>query len=382
MNRKALPTKYAAVLSAVKGLGPKRIATLRENLQEKQVDISELWTSNRFMDWKAVGITPHQFAQIQRFQKRFTPEDYLGWLNAQQIQVLGTDDIYYPKLLKEIDSKPQVIYAKGSLEVLNQPPIAVVGTRHVSGYGRSVCQQIVGDLVALGAMIVSGFMYGVDTCAHKSALGNNGQTVGVLGFGFDYLTPRSNRSLFREMLRRGQVFITEYPPWVRPARWTFPARNRIVAGMSMGVVVVEAAQKSGSRITAQYGVDYDRGVFAIPGPMKSIYSQGTKLLINDGAKLVTSGREIFEEIRGLRMHWQEVTDTLTMNKTKKQEKNEQLVSSNPNEQKIYDLLQKEPLFFAQIEERLGFSSSELMQNLSTLELAGRITLESGAWRVS
>lgn len=207
-------------------------------------------------------------------------------------------DPRYPRLLKEIPDPPETLYIEGKLNFNARPAIAVVGTRKITPYGREMARRFTQELVRKGFLIVSGFMYGVDAVAHRTALELSGPTVGVLGFGFDYMYPKEHRSLAREMIERGNALITEYPPSVSPRPFNFPARNRIVSGMCLGVLVIEAAPKSGSKITAACAANQGREVFAVPGPVGSVYSEGTKELINLGAKLVTSVDDILAEIPG------------------------------------------------------------------------------------
>lgn len=174
--------------------------------------------------------------------------------------------------------------------------IAVVGTRHVTDYGRKVTYSLARDLATAGFTIVSGFMYGVDAIAHGAAIDAGGKTIGVLGFGFDYMYPKSHASLAKRMLETGNTLVTEFEPEVPAMPQNFPRRNRIVSGLCLGVVVTEAAKNSGSMITARLAVEQGREVFAVPGPIDSLYSEGTKELINLGAKLVTNVSDIVDEL--------------------------------------------------------------------------------------
>lgn len=212
-----------------------------------------------------------------------------------QITIVKLGDADYPVLLAEISDPPAVLYIKGKLNAL-APMIGVVGTRHVTEYGRRVTKGFTRALVRYGFTIVSGFMYGVDACAHSAAIESGGTTVGVLGFGFEYMYPKSHLSLVQQMTTAGNCLITEYAPWEPPRSANFPRRNRIVAGMSLGILVTEAASRSGSRITARLAADQGRGVFAVSGPIDSPFSEGTKDLVNLGAKLVTKAQDILDEL--------------------------------------------------------------------------------------
>lgn len=237
---------------------------------------------------------------ISHFVSRFLSALYSRGMHEihSPITTIKTNDERYPHLLSQIDDPPTILYVKGNLELNAGPAIAVVGTRRITPYGLEATKFFTRGLVKMGFTIVSGFMYGVDAQAHISALEVGGRTIGVLGFGFDYMYPASHRSLAARMLSEGQTLISEYPPQTKPHPKNFPARNRIVSGMSLGVLVIEAAPKSGSKITARLAAEQGREVFAVPGPFSSVYSEGTKELVNLGAKLVTCVDDIMDELKG------------------------------------------------------------------------------------
>ena len=199
--------------------------------------------------------------------------------------------------MQNIADPPSALFVKGKLPPQSLPLIAVVGTRKVTDYGREVTTLLTKQLVAAGFGIVSGFMYGVDAIAHQTAIEAGGITIGVLGFGFDHMFPKSHIRLANEVLNHNGCLLTEFPSWQPPLPQNFPLRNRIVSGMSVGVLVTEAASKSGSLITARLAAEQGREVFAVPGPITSEFCNGTKNLINLGAKLVTNVDDILEELR-------------------------------------------------------------------------------------
>ena len=211
---------------------------------------------------------------------------------------LTIKDSNYPKLLREISSPPPVLYVNTSRpleELFKNPAIAVVGTREITYYGRTVTQEITRDLVKRGIMIVSGLARGVDICAHTTALESNGLTIAVLGSGLDCVYPAEHQRIAKIISENGAV-ISEFPLGTRPNSPNFPRRNRIISGLSLGVVVTQAAERSGTMITASFAADQGREVFAVPGPITSPYSRGTAVLINKGAKLVTNVNDILEEL--------------------------------------------------------------------------------------
>jgi DNA processing protein len=207
---------------------------------------------------------------------------------------LCLEDPDYPSLLKEISDPPHVLYAQGNIELLNSFSVAMVGSRAATAYGKRAAFTLARDLVKAGATVVSGLAMGVDSEAHRGALSELGATIGVLGCGLDVTYPRQNANLYEEIRKKG-LLLTEYPLGTRPDAFRFPARNRIIAGLSRGVVVVEAAKKSGSLITAEMALEEGREVFAVPGQIDSFKSSGAHWLLQQGAKLVQSADDILVE---------------------------------------------------------------------------------------
>jgi DNA processing protein len=208
--------------------------------------------------------------------------------------IIPTDDRYPPKL-KEISDPPVLLYVVGNVHLLKKCCIAVVGSRASTSYGSRVAHTLASRLSACGVTVVSGLALGIDTEAHRGALAAGGNTVAVLGCGLDVIYPRQNRQLFEKIAANGAI-VSEYPLGTAPEGFRFPARNRIIAGLSSGVVVVEAARKSGSLITAQLAIDEGRDVYAVPGQVDSYKSEGTHWLLQQGAKLVQSEKDILEDL--------------------------------------------------------------------------------------
>lgn len=358
-------------LLAVNGIGRKTFVNISKRVVDLNVSWDDFWRKKPAQIWQQCGLNSRQQQGLKRFKKRFTPEAYIGWIEEQSIDLITNEDKRYPKYLQKIDDKPLVLYAKGSLLGVNQRPIAVVGTRRISGYGRLVCERIIPELVASQATIISGFMYGVDTYAHQQALLHNGYTVGVLGYGFNHLYPVENKNFFAEMLAQGNGFITEYAPWITGQKGNFPERNRIVAGMSLATVVIEAAQRSGSHITARFAGEYGRGVCAVPGSITNPYSEGTKWLINQGARLVSSGREILEEAGVFGSGWSKIIpDEVDVN---------QLSFSDAMQQRIYQYLLNQPLSTDDLAKQLKIAIPDLNMALSLLELEGHLQKQNEIW---
>ncbi len=219
----------------------------------------------------------------------------LNELQQQAISWITFLDPEYPPLLKEISSPPIVLYYQGDRSLLQTPSLGVVGTRKASSYGEQVINVFIPGLVTAGLTIISGFQKGIDTLAHTKTIQSEGKTIAVLGTGIDLDYPNGNRKL-KEQIKSTGLILSEYPPGTPPLKQNFPRRNRIISGLSFGVLVVEAARKSGSLITANFAVEQNREVFAIPGSIISPLSEGPHYLIEQGARLVYSPIQIYESI--------------------------------------------------------------------------------------
>lgn len=224
-------------------------------------------------------------------------ESLLQRLHSGGASALCLSDTGYPELLKTIADPPHVLYAQGNVELLHSSSIAMVGSRAATAYGKRAAFTLARDLADAGATVVSGLATGVDSEAHRGALSVHGATIGVLGCGLDVTYPRQNARLYEE-IRKDGLLLTEYPLGTKPDGFRFPARNRIIAGLSHGVVVVEAAKKSGSLITAEMALEEGREVFAVPGQIDSFKSSGAHWLLQQGAKLVQSAEDILVECGG------------------------------------------------------------------------------------
>ena len=275
------------------------------------------------------------------------------------IKNLKFEDKEYPPLLREIHHPPKELYIKG--EIINQDKIAIaiVGTRKYSQYGKQVCLDITTKLAKLGITIVSGLARGIDTFAHKAALEAGGRTIAVLGSGMDRQSffPSSNYELGEEIAKNGAV-ITEYPDGTKGAIYTFPERNRIVSGLSLGVVVIEAPEESGALITANLALEQNKEVFAIPGNIYEINSQGTNKLIKEGAKLVTCVEDILEELN-LSHLLQESPKT-------------KIKPENQEEEIVLSILSLQPMHIDEIIKLSKLPTSTVNSTLTILEIKNAI----------
>jgi DNA processing protein len=224
-------------------------------------------------------------------------EPYEVYKNYQQmnIQIITIFDHEYPKLLKHIYNPPLVLYCKGNIQLLQNQSLAVVGTRNPSTYGIQATKKFVSELVEANYSIVSGLARGIDYIAHKTCMEQNGQTIAILGSGFSQIYPREHKNIAKKMAE-SHLLLSEYPPNTKPQKRYFPERNRIISGVSIGTLVIEAREKSGSLITADLALNEGREVFAVPGSIFSEPSKGTNNLIQQGAKLIQSVSDILSEL--------------------------------------------------------------------------------------
>lgn len=251
---------------------------------------------SEILEWIPSGENPAWKASLEATQRVFDPAKELEKTENLGIEILSFQDPRYPFLLKETSDPPLVLYVRGSLLESDQAAVALVGSRHPSLYGREQTKRFAGKLAAWGLTIVSGFARGIDREAHEAALGvRYGRTLAVLGSGLDVIYPREHQALYEEIAERGAI-ISEFALGTPPLAENFPKRNRIISGLSLGVLVVEAHSRSGSLITAHISAEEGREVFALPGRVDQLGSRGTHRLLKEGAGLVESPEEIFDAL--------------------------------------------------------------------------------------
>lgn len=360
--------------------------------------------SDQYLGWLALALTPGLGARLtNRLLREFgSPEAVfsasLTALEAQQIpaavaqaihsrqsmsaaakelaqaetakcRIVTWDEAAYPQILREIYDPPPLLYVKGNIELLNRHGIGIVGTRRPTPYGNQMAGRLARDLAARGLVIISGLARGIDAIAHRGALdAAAGGTVGILGCGIDVIYPKENRKIFAEIEERGAI-ISEFPMGTFPAPQNFPIRNRIIAGMARGVLVVEGAQYSGSLITARLAMEFGREVFAVPGNATQPASFGPNQLIKQGAKLVVSWEDVVEELpTAIRA---ELLPVETTNGAQRASLVEE--SLGAAEKTIYALLEVDrSKHVDEIVEQSGLNSSEVLSSLFELEMKGLV----------
>jgi DNA processing protein len=302
----------------------------------------------------------------------------LGLLERGRLKLLSFEEPGYPENLREIPDPPPVLFVRGCILPKDRSAIAVIGSRKASAYGITVCRRLVQELVVRGFNIVSGMARGVDAAAHWAALDGQGRTIAVLGTGVDIIYPKGNRPVFERILEQGAL-VSEFLPGTQPYAQNFPRRNRIISGMALGVLVVEAAERSGTMITVRTALEQGREVFAVPGDIRSPVSRGTHRLIKQGAKLVEGIEDILEEFPA---HAQESVDTkLAPSLTTS---NRCLAPSGPgyrlvgeedagNEtESLIGHMSDEGTHVDALIERTGWPSAKIAMLLTELELLGRV----------
>ncbi len=301
-------------------------------------------------------------------------QDELAKAAAAGIQAVSLDDPEYPPELRQIYDPPLVLYVRGNVAVISHPGIAMVGTRHPTPYGMGMAERLACDLAARNVVIFSGLARGVDTFAHRGAVSAKGKTVAVFGTGVDVMYPKENSRLADQILSLGGALISEFPLGTFAAPQNFPIRNRIISGISLGVLVVEAAEYSGTRITARCALEQNREVFAVPGNVTNKNSWGPNTLIKQGAKLVATWEDIWEELPA-NVRLTLAPDAGSESQTGQTASLFEEPSLSPHEKKIYAVLKADDAqHLDEIIEKLEpeLSSSEIFAALFELELTGKV----------
>ncbi|MEM6405003.1 MAG: DNA-processing protein DprA [Pseudomonadota bacterium] len=301
-----------------------------------------------------------------------TAEAHLSWLQQQSIHLIPiTDSSAYPTLLHRLSDAPTVLFVHGNPDLLHLPQLAVVGSRHASQSGFATAKQFCGHLAQHGMAITSGMALGIDTAAHQGALSVQGHTIAVAGTGLDRVYPARNHQLAHQIVQQGAL-VSEYLPGTKPLRHHFPRRNRVIAGLSLGVLVVEAALKSGSLITARLANELGREVFAIPGSIHNPLARGCHRLIRQGAKLVETAEHIVEELGA-------ALNELSLSLEQPIPATEQPASTKLTDehQTLLDAMGFDPISADQLVQRTGMSAAEVSSILLLLELQNQVSSVPG-----
>lgn len=289
------PPEDAEICDAIElSLAPGVGRSTQNRIAREMAEIGDIFSmGDEALD--ALGAPRNARPAIRSRALRTAASKILEWRRREGGRILMRGRAGYPRLLEEIYDPPLVLYAQGRLESLQMPLVAIVGTRKPTVYGLQMAEGLASDLGGRGIAVVSGLARGVDAAAHRGCMEAHGCTIAVLGCGIDVVYPPEHRRLMSRIIEKGLV-LSEFPPGVPPAPHNFPARNRIISGLSLGSVVIEAREYSGSLITARLAMEQNREVFALPGPITSPQSFGPNFLIKQGAKLVQSWRDVVEEL--------------------------------------------------------------------------------------
>jgi DNA processing protein len=359
MLEKMSEDKYWLGFNLVKGVGPAKIQALLSYFGEVQA----AWEANSALLDK-LGFDKRAKENLILARDTLDLDQELEKVLSKNISLLTWNSPNYPAYLREVDSPPPLLYVVGSLEDIDRWAVAVVGTRRVTSYGRQMTQEIVTGLVRNGVTIISGLARGVDAIAHKTALDHGGRTIAVLGSGPDNIYPPEHRDLARQIVRGRGAVISDYPLGTEPEAKNFPPRNRIISGLSLGVVVVEAGERSGARITAKRALEQGREVFAVPGNVNRAASRGTNQLIQRGeAKLISNSNDVLEELN-LHMVFEHTAVQQALPETKE-------------EAALFEYLSSEPIHVDALSRATGLSSQAVSSTLTLLELKGIVRQVGG-----
>lgn len=283
--------KYWIWLSRLEGLSPKILMELLERYKTPK----ELWNKTKeelILD----GIKEKQADEIVNPKYRHNLDKYLEYMNNNNIGLINIYDKYYPDRLKVIYDPPVVLYVKGNKKILKEKGISIVGCRLCTKYGEKIAKKLSYNLSLNNINIISGLAKGIDSFAHRGSLMAHGRTLAVVGCGLDRVYPQENKELFDEIISNGGAVISEYIIGTKPLAQNFPRRNRIISGLSDGVVVIEAREKSGTLITVDFALEQGKNIYAVPGNIDSPNSYGTNELIKQGAKIITNLQDILEDL--------------------------------------------------------------------------------------
>lgn len=345
---------YSFGFSYCLGIGPMKFAALKRHF----ATVEKAYLSDKKELDKVLGFKLTE--RFIEFRRKFDPGKELEKLSKKGVTVLAVDDNDYPESLKNISDPPICIYVKGGIGILKAQQskfFAIVGTRKPTSYGRQIAYKFARELTEAGIIIVSGMAMGIDTIAHQATLDAGGKTIAVLGCGVNIVYPAINRNLYENIIKTGGAVISEFPPNQTVLKGLFISRNRIISGLSEGVLIAEGGEYSGSLITAKYAGMQGKDVFAVPSQISSEMSQAPNLLIKQGAKMVTSVKDIFEEL------------DIKITPKRKEDLRKNL---NDGGKMIFDILQTSPQTIDDLAIGLSKTVSEILNIISVLEIDGVI----------
>ena len=386
--------KYWVAFHRIEGIGPKRFSSMETHFGS----LEDAWNAERG-ELRDAGIGPSILKNVDATRAKIDPDAELDRLLQHGIRPIHLRSDEYPEQLAESPDAPAVIYVAGDLQPRDINSIAIVGTRDATDYGLQMAYMLAHDLASVGVTVVSGLAVGIDTEAHRGALKSGGRTIAVLAGGLDSIYPRQNRGLARQIVESG-CLISEYQLGTRSKREHFPRRNRIISGLSRGVIVIEAAKKSGATWTVKWALEQNREVFAVPGNATSPQSEGTNWLIQQGAKLTTCADDVLQELSAFFGDLKPDPDTqhrktaahvrATVTAPNPQQDDSQSRKRKPQLQEIKTFNEQEhaiaktlsetdgPIHVDEIARTLSISVNEIMSSLTMMEVRGIVRSAEGA----
>lgn len=350
-------TRYYLGFNLINGIGPARLARLVQHCGS----IEAAWHADKSVLY-AAGIDSRTSETLLAARRTLDLDDMMERAERQGISLLTQEDANYPALLAQAPGAPPLLYVRGELVASDEWALAVVGTRRPTTYGKEATRRLVTDLAQAGITIVSGLALGIDTIAHTAALEAGGRTVAVLGCGVDVAYPERNQRLAAQICESGAL-VSDYPLGTMPMPANFPPRNRIISGMALGTLIVEAAERSGALITVEFALEQGRDVFAVPGNIFSPMSVGVNKLISNGAMLTASAQQIL--------------DSLNLSGALVQQEIAEVMPADPTEAHLLSLLSAEPAHVDALGRASGLSAAHVLSVLSMMELKGSVRQVGG-----
>lgn len=350
--------KYWLGFNYVSGIGPAKVQALLGAFGS----LESAWKASDY-ELSRLGIDSRTLQSFNETRNNFDLDGYTQRVEEGGVSVLTWEDEAYPELLREIPAAPPLIFVRGGFEPVDRWSVAVVGTRRLTAYGRQVTRDLVAGLVRNGVTVISGLARGIDAVAHRTALEEGGRTIAVMACGIDKIYPPEHRDLAREIIDGRGAIISDYPFGSEPESAHFPARNRLISGLSLGVLVVEAGEKSGALITSRFALEQNREVFAVPGNINSPASIGTNRLIQQGGKLVTRVEDILEELN-LKMVAEQAVANVVLPET-------------AEEAALISQLSSQPVHIDELARLTGLPSSLVSGTLTIMELKGMVQQVGG-----
>lgn len=344
-------TRYYLGFNLVPGIGPTRLARLIEQTGSAEA----AWNASA-SELSKIGLDAKRSAALLKARNTLDLDKELERLEHAQIEVITLEDEAYPRLLAQAPNAPPLLYIRGTLNKADEWAVAVVGTRSPTSYGKEATRHIVSELAAHGVTIVSGLAMGIDSVAHATALeAIGGRTLAVFGNGLDRIYPERNRNLAEQIIHNGAL-ISDYPLGTRPSAANFPPRNRIISGLTLGTLVVEAGERSGALITVEFALEQGRDVFAVPGSIFSPKSKGVNNLIRNGATIVDGAQEILS--------------ALNMTTINVQQEMTAMLPEDPTEAALLEHISREPQHVDVLSRACGMPAAVVSSTLTILELKG------------